>query len=106
VSGKHGHPVCNADGIGLEHRVVLHDHIGAGEHPCHWCNKPVFWEIKRGPSKLVVDHLDADKQNNKLLNLAPSCHSCNANRGLFMNWVMKHRDDPFLAELFQFAKAA
>ncbi|MNV91966.1 HNH endonuclease [compost metagenome] len=58
------------------------------------------WDVARGKEKLVVDHLDNDKKNNSIDNLVPACHSCNTSRGLFANWVMKHKDDPFLAKLF------
>lgn len=99
-----GHPAGGSTGVAYEHRIVLYDAIGPGAHNCHWCKRVVRWEVKRGPEKLVVDHVDSDKQNNDLANLVPSCSPCNYTRGLFMSWVMKHRDDPFLHRLFDEAR--
>ena len=82
-----------------EHRRVLYDAIGPGTHRCHWCIQVISWSAK-GKRRLVVDHLDNDKQNNSLSNLVPACHRCNSSRGLFMSWVLKHQNDPFLAKLF------
>jgi hypothetical protein len=62
--------------------------------------------MAKGSRKLVVDHLDGIKTNNDLSNLVPSCHRCNSTRGLFQRWVMEHKDDPFLADLFRVALAA
>ena len=68
-----------------EHRRTLHEKIGPGPHPCHWCGKMVDWIRKRsGPGGLdgvlVVDHLDSKKTHNDPSNLVPSCAGCNANR--------------------------
>jgi len=94
-----GHPLAASGGHLLEHREVLFDHIGVGPHSCFWCGDEIDWRAS-GRRKLVVDHLDGNKANNEPSNLKPSCHSCNSNRGLFQNWVMKHRDDPFLWALY------
>lgn len=93
------HPVSSSRGYLYQHRMVLFDAIGAGVHPCHWCKDEVEWGA-HGRRRLVVDHIDSDKRNNVLSNLVPSCHRCNSTRGLFISWVMAHRDDPFLASLF------
>lgn len=77
ISNRH-HPTSDSGGHCLEHRVVLFDSIGPGEHPCHWCGRAVAWF---GRPPLVVDHLDEDKVNNDPSNLAPSCIACNALRG-------------------------
>lgn len=103
ISYSPGHPVATKSGVLYEHRRRLFDLIGGGSHPCHWCKDDVSWDVGKGPQKLVVDHLDNDKENNETTNLVPSCHSCNTSRGLFANWVMKHRDDPFLIKLFEAA---
>lgn len=92
------HPLSRVGRV-LAHRKTLYDHIGSGEHPCHWCGKPVRWGgRKRGA--LVVDHLDGDKLNNEIENLVPACNPCNSARGLFMRWAAHHADDPFLVLLF------
>lgn len=66
----------------LEHRVVLYDSIGGGEHPCHWCGVIVSWDLSypADPLALIVDHLDEDKLNNDETNLVPSCNACNIRR--------------------------
>jgi hypothetical protein len=75
------HPLAGTNGHARAHRVILYDAIGPGAHPCHWCGQEVRWEIDFPlPGTLTVDHLDFDKTNNDLSNLAPSCHPCNASR--------------------------
>lgn len=101
-----GHPVAAKGGVLYQHREVLWNAIGDGIHQCFWCGQDVEWMVK-GKRKLVVDHLDGNKANNDLPNLKQSCHLCNSNRGLFQNWVMKHRDDPFLWAMYErFRRAA
>lgn len=95
------HPLSTKDGLLYEHRKVLYDAIGPGEHSCYWCGTRVKWikgRCVRG--SLVPDHLDGDKQNNERSNLVPACNKCNATRGLFMSWVRRHRDDPWLWRMY------
>lgn len=99
------HPLRPPGGQIYQHRAVLFDATGPGSHPCHWCKADVEWQAK-GKRKLVVDHVDGNKTNNVLTNLVPSCHECNSSRGLFMRWVMQHKDDPFLTALFRAARQA
>lgn len=78
---RHGHPLADAAGQILEHRLVLFAVIGDGDHLCHWCNTTIRWDSPAGtPSALVVDHLDWDRANNDPVNLVPSCSTCNINR--------------------------
>ena len=76
------HPLATSRGWIREHRVVLFDAIGPGEHPCHWCQTRVTWDETYPFSKagLVVDHLDEDPANNNPGNLVPSCAPCNLAR--------------------------
>lgn len=60
-----------------EHRLVLFEKIGPGEHACHWCGVLVRWSRHRARDELVVDHLDRDVGNNAPDNLEPSCSRCN-----------------------------
>lgn len=69
------HPLATKNGKVLEHRVVLYDKLGSGQHPCYGCSKALVWNYN-----LVVDHLDFDKLNNNPDNLVPSCDSCNVKR--------------------------
>lgn len=77
------HKLARSSGWALEHRVVLHDSIGPGEHLCHWCKTTVNWD-RRYPESLdalVVDHVDRATANNDVSNLVPSCAACNFKRG-------------------------
>lgn len=94
------HPISSKSGLLYEHRRVLFEEIGEGLHSCHWCARDIEWGAKGG-NKLVVDHLDGNKQNNAIENLVASCHRCNSTRGLFQRWVVEHKDDPFLWMLFR-----
>jgi hypothetical protein len=75
------HPLTNARGL-FAHREVLYVKIGPGDHACHWCGKPVSWDLifPESANALVVDHVDHDKQNNEPANLVPSCGECNIKR--------------------------
>jgi hypothetical protein len=100
-----GHLLAGKHGRVYEHRIVLHEAIGDGPHSCHWCGADVGWKkgaCSRG--SLVPDHLDGNKLNNAVSNLVPSCNPCNATRGLFMAWVRKHADDPWLWQMYEDAR--
>jgi hypothetical protein len=77
-----GHVLGHAGRV-REHRIVLYDKIGPGEHPCHHCGTLVSWDKQypEDPQGLVTDHLDCDKLNNDPANLVPSCALCNLQRG-------------------------
>lgn len=75
-----GHPLAGRNQRVFVHRKVLFDAIGPGSHPCHRCGIPVDWS-EPFPTGLVVDHLDHDRANNVISNLAPSCHPCNVSDG-------------------------
>lgn len=80
VTGYH-HPLARKGQV-LLHRATLYDAIGPGEHPCHWCARPVDWAVNdlRDPRCLTVDHIDHDRLNNAVNNLVPSCNPCNVRR--------------------------
>jgi hypothetical protein len=100
------HPLTNPAGRLYEHRMVLYDAIGKGPHPCHWCGTSVDWiKGKCFKGSLVPDHLDGVKSNNAVSNLVPACNHCNTNRGLFMSWVRRHKDDPVLWQMYNEAQA-
>lgn len=83
VVGAKGHPVANKHGRAFEHRVVLYDAIGPEPHPCRWCGTPVRWDVSwpAGADALVVDHINNDRLDNRVENLAPSCQPCNVPNG-------------------------
>lgn len=77
------HALAGRNGKAYEHRVVLFDTIGPGEHPCHWCGTTLEWLLPKGdPRNLVVDHLNEDKADNRAENLVPCCSSCNSARSM------------------------
>ena len=85
-----GYPVIHKGAKGKRvteyvHRQVLFDKIGLGPHPCHYCGRPLNWQIRKRDQPwpedfLTVDHLDHDKTNNDPSNLVPCCHRCNAGK--------------------------
>lgn len=82
VLNRPDHPLAGAQGKVYEHRFVLFDAIGAGEHPCHWCGVTLRWDHgwPEHADALTVDHLDEDTLNNEPENLVPSCNECNTQR--------------------------
>lgn len=78
------HPLARKSGYVLEHRMVLYDAIGPGEHPCHWCGTSVSWLLVYPADQraLVVDHVNGDRTDNARSNLVPSCGHCNITRSL------------------------
>lgn len=89
------HPLARASQNGwlYEHRAVLFDAIGPGWHDCHRCGMAVSWELSYPESldALVVDHLDEDKANNQVENLAPACAPCNFARS--NRWIKQRRKE-------------
>lgn len=70
-----GHPLAKRRFREYEHRIVYYNAHGEGPFKCHWCGKEVTWET------LHIDHLDDNKQNNDVNNLAATCPRCNQGRG-------------------------
>lgn len=79
VAVDSAHPMSYQNGRVLLHRKVLYDALGGADATCHWCGMGLEWRAPL-PSRLTVDHLDADKQNNDRSNLVPSCSPCNTRR--------------------------
>lgn len=75
---QYDHPLASDTGELLEHRKILYEKIGPGEHECWWCGKLLVWG---GSGGIHADHLDDDRANNAPENLVPSCKPCNGKRG-------------------------
>lgn len=75
VDAPDGHPLANAKGQIMEHRLVYHAHHGDGPFSCHWCGKHVTWQT------LHIDHVNDVKDDNAPSNLVASCNICNPMRG-------------------------
>lgn len=57
-----------------QHRAVYFEAHGVGPFQCHVCGSQVTWDM------MHVDHLDDDKSNNDIANLAAACPTCNQAR--------------------------
>lgn len=79
VSAPH-HPLADKRGRVAEHRWLLFERIGPGEHPCHWCGDLVCWMQGMAPAALIADHVDGDSRNNDPANIVESCVRCNSLR--------------------------
>lgn len=77
--GMKNHVIVRSPRIG-EHRLVLWDKIGPGEHPCHWCGTHLQWGKGVRHGVLIADHLDGDPSNNDPENIVASCNVCNSIR--------------------------
>ena len=81
-----GHPLAQSrTGYVFEHRKVLFDKYGEGQHPCFWCGRPLSWSGIRG------DHLNEVKGDNRPDNLVISCNKCNRARGALLPFVRRMR---------------
>ncbi len=70
-----GHVVGRGKAHVYEHRKIFYDANGEGPFKCHVCGANQTWDT------MHIDHLDDDKTNNSIDNLAPSCPTCNQGRG-------------------------
>lgn len=76
-----GHPLATKTGKVYEHRARLFDAIGPADHECHWCGTAVSWFASRfDPAELEVDHVNGVGDDNRIINLVPSCRRCNRTR--------------------------
>lgn len=78
-----------------EHRMVFFKKAGQGPMPCHWCGKVLFRMrgVRYHPDKILVDHLNRIRHDNRPENLVAACQRCNVTR--------TDATIPFLAQTLQ-----
>ncbi|MDF2995271.1 MAG: hypothetical protein K0R27_908 [Xanthobacteraceae bacterium] len=75
-----GHPLAS-NGYAYEHRKIFYDAHPAGPFACHYCDDELVWDPEpSGANGVLISHLDGDKTNNNLSNLAPTCSICSRAR--------------------------
>lgn len=76
------HPLVPPCGRMSVHRINLFEKLGPGVHRCHWCKKPLIWEVRRKAKRraIFVDYLDHDRNNVSKQNIIPICNTCNVRR--------------------------
>ena len=79
------HPVFGDRKIVRLHVLVAFDKYGPDVQQCFWCGKDVKWLFGvnvagSNNKKIVVDHLNDVKIDNRSDNLVLSCNSCNLRR--------------------------
>lgn len=88
-----GHPLAKKSGLVGEHRLVAYEHFGPGPQECFWCGKKVKWDGKsRSVDKLVIDHLNENKIDNRIENLVVACNPCNRARGSIVPFILSLND--------------
>ena len=71
------HPLADRHGEVPEHRRVAYDHCHGRPQPCHWCGAELRWGGEQLVDRLVIDHLNGDRRDNRPENLVPACQQCN-----------------------------
>lgn len=79
------HPLSKKSGYVSEHRRVVYNQTGAGSKDCYWCGKSMEW------GSLHIDHIDENKENNGIENLAISCAQCNTARSAMLRLIRRSR---------------
>lgn len=74
------HPACAANGLTGYHRILLWDMLGGKDTECHWCGKHVSWNSDDWYTRLVTDHVNTVKDDNRPENIVASCNLCNVTR--------------------------
>lgn len=77
-----GHALATTkDSMVYEHRLVAYDKHSGVCPPCYWCGASLSWD------RAVVDHLNANKQDNEPSNLEVCCTPCNVRRAAMMGFI-------------------
>ena len=82
-----GHPLAQSNDWAFEHRVIAFEKYGPGLQHCHWCDKSLDWK------RVVVDHLNEVKTDNRSDNLVTACTPCNRIRGAMVPFIRGLSED-------------
>lgn len=83
------HPLSNTAGYVYEHRAILYEKLGEGNHSCFWCGAILCW------ADIVVDHLNEIKNDNRADNLLVTCNRCNRARGAMIPFLRSLKPEAF-----------
>jgi hypothetical protein len=83
----HGHPLADFRGRVPQHRKVMFDLFDGGPLKCSFCDLVLPFRTGRKQAGqenwgIEIDHIDADRTNNDILNLAPVCPSHQTRSGM------------------------
>ena len=92
------HELADSNGNVFEHRKVAYEKYGSGIQGCFWCGESLKWE------KVVIDHLNENKQDNRPGNLVISCNKCNRIRGALLSLLTRIKPESFGVFISQMVK--
>jgi hypothetical protein len=78
-----GERFAHKNGYAFEHRLNAFEKYGEGPHDCFWCGKILDWD------KIVIDHVNEQKADNRHENLLVSCSPCNRARGAMIDFIRR-----------------
>lgn len=109
VTTDRAHPLGDFRGRVLMHRMVMFDEFGWGPHPCFFCGLELPFRTGRKQAwpnwGIEVDHIDADRANNDITNLAFVCPSHQTRSGMqgdhtsvYLTWNSDSGKEPSLSQ--------
>lgn len=81
------HPMAQSDGVVSEHRAIVYDRHEGICPGCYWCGRALEWR------SAVVDHVNAEKDDNRPENLVVACQRCNTTRSSAMRFFAVLSDE-------------
>ena len=77
---------------------MAYEKYGGGIQECFWCGELLKWD------KIVIDHLNENKQDNHHGNLVVSCNKCNRARGAILPFLSRIQSESFGVFISQLMK--